>query len=67
MSLLDAQMRVEALGVLSGFRMEFYGCLAARADALFELAEAVLCTDGPVKSLVDCRWRPSTGAGMVRV
>ena len=40
-----------ALGELSGFRQEFYRCLPARADALFELAEAVLCADGPVRSL----------------
>jgi hypothetical protein len=37
-------------GVLSGLRQEFYRCLPARADALFELAEAVLCADGPVRS-----------------
>src|SRR2546421_4233933 len=42
-----------ALGELSGFRQEFYRCLPARADALFELAEAVLCADGPVRSLVE--------------
>lgn len=42
-----------ALGVLSHFRVEFYDCLYARADALFELADAVLCADGPVKSLVE--------------
>ena len=41
------------IGVLSGFRREFYGCLSARADALFELTDAVLCADGPVKTLVD--------------
>jgi hypothetical protein len=35
-----------ALGELSRFRQEFYRCLPARADALFELAEAVLCADG---------------------
>jgi hypothetical protein len=40
-----------ALGELSRFRQEFYRCLPARADALFELAEAVLCADGPVRSL----------------
>lgn len=44
---------VEALGVLSRFRVEFYECLYARADALFELTDAVLCTDGPVRSLVE--------------
>ena len=34
--------RVEALGRLSGFRREFYGCLTRRGDALFELTDAVL-------------------------
>jgi hypothetical protein len=34
------------------FRGELYGCLTARADALFELTDAVLCADGPVKTLV---------------
>jgi len=44
--------RQAAFGELVRFRQEFYGCLTARADALFELAEAVLCTEGPVRSLV---------------
>jgi hypothetical protein len=38
---------------LVGFRREFYACLTARADALFELTDAVLCADGPVTSLVE--------------
>ncbi|CAG7651202.1 NF041680 family putative transposase [Actinacidiphila bryophytorum] len=38
---------------LSRFRGEFYSCLTRRADALFELADAVLCADGPVRSLVE--------------
>jgi DDE superfamily endonuclease len=42
-----------ALGDLVGFRREFYACLTARADALFELCDAVLCADGPVTSLVE--------------
>ena len=37
--------------VLSRFRQEFHACLAARADELSELADAVLCADGPVRSL----------------
>src|SRR5215218_4884701 len=45
--------RLVALGELSRFRHEFYASLTARADALFELTEAVLCADGPVTSLVD--------------
>ncbi|WP_406385426.1 NF041680 family putative transposase [Streptomyces sp. NBC_01618] len=44
---------VEPLSVLSRFRIEFYDCLYTRADALFELTDAVLCADGPVKSLVE--------------
>ena len=40
-------------GELSRFRQEFYASLTARADALFELTEAVLCADGPVRSLVE--------------
>ncbi|WP_344598513.1 transposase, partial [Streptomyces violaceusniger] len=43
----------EAFDVLSRFRVEFYECLYARADALFELTDAVLCADGPVKTLVE--------------
>lgn len=37
---------------LATFRRHFYQCLYRRADALFELADAVLCADGPVTSLV---------------
>jgi DDE superfamily endonuclease len=38
---------------LAGFRQEFYRSLTARADALFELTDAMLCADGPVRSLVE--------------
>ncbi|WP_218002631.1 transposase [Nocardia brevicatena] len=40
------------LGELVGLRQAFYDCLTARADVLFELCEAVLCAEGPVRSLV---------------
>ncbi|MFD7015775.1 NF041680 family putative transposase [Streptomyces sp. NPDC059928] len=43
----------EPLAELSCFRGEFYSCLTARSDALFELTDAVLCGDGPVKSLAE--------------
>src|SRR5919206_2028237 len=43
----------DALGELARFRRKFYDCVTARADALFELADAVLCADGPVRSLVE--------------
>jgi hypothetical protein len=52
-----------ALTVLSGLRHEFYGCLSARADELFELVEAVLCTDGPVRTLVDLALAPEHRRG----
>lgn len=53
MSLSNIAARVESLTALSRFRAGFYACLTARADALFELTEAVLCADGPVRSLVE--------------
>jgi hypothetical protein len=42
-----------ALGQLSAFRREFHACLTRRGDALVELTDAVLCSDGPVRSLVE--------------
>ncbi|MER6549709.1 NF041680 family putative transposase [Streptomyces sp. NPDC001250] len=41
----------QALAELSSFRMELYAAMPRRADALFELTDAVLCADGPVVSL----------------
>ena len=38
-----AVARYRALERLREFRAGLYGCLARRADALFELADAVLC------------------------
>ncbi|WDZ88330.1 NF041680 family putative transposase [Nocardiopsis sp. HUAS JQ3] len=53
MSLMDDAVGVEALPTLSWFRSEFHDCLPRRADTLFELCDAMLCSDGPVSSLVD--------------
>jgi DDE superfamily endonuclease len=39
------------LAVLSRFRLDFHECLTARRDELSELADAVLCADGPVRTL----------------
>ena len=47
-----AVARYRALERLRGFRQSLYECLDARADALFELADAVLCADHAVTSLV---------------
>lgn len=38
---------------LIGFRVDLYRCLRKRADALFELADAVLTAPGRVRSLVE--------------
>jgi hypothetical protein len=50
-SLQDGAADVESLAVLSRFRLDFHACLAARTDELCELAGAVLCAGGPVRSL----------------
>jgi hypothetical protein len=52
-SLQDGAGRVESLAGLSRFRREFYECLSLRADALFELTDAVLCAGGPAVSLAE--------------
>ena len=62
-SMLHDACDVESLGVLCGFRSAFYDCLTARKDALFELADAVLCTDGPVKTLVGLSLAPEHRRG----
>ncbi len=48
---------------LAAFRGELYRCFTARADALFELADAVLCADGPVKTLVGLSLAPEHQRG----
>jgi hypothetical protein len=53
----------DAAGELAGFRRELHRCLTARADALFELSDALLCTDGPVKSLVGLSLAPEHRRG----
>jgi hypothetical protein len=50
-SLQDGAADVESLAVLSRFRRDFHACLTARTDELCELADAVLCAGGPVRSL----------------
>ena len=62
-SVLDEAARVESLSVLSRFRADFYGCLTARADALFELTDALLCTEGPVQTLVGLALAPEHRRG----
>ena len=58
------------------FRQNFYRCLPVRADALFELTDAVLCGAGPVRSSAElspgkysevlCRDSPGGWRGVTR-
>src|SRR5215831_10171461 len=52
-----------AFGVLAGFRREFHACLTARRDQGFELADAVLCAGGPVRSLAGLSLAPEHRRG----
>lgn len=49
--------------VLSRFRLDFRACLSARADELCELADAVLCADGPVRTLAGLSLAPGHRRG----
>src|ERR1039458_1571375 len=51
------------LAVLSRFRADFHACLTARADELSELADAVLCADGPVRTLAGLSLAPEHRRG----
>ncbi|WP_211228376.1 transposase [Glycomyces tenuis] len=51
MSILPEVGAVAGAGALESFRARFYQCLTSRGDALFELADALLCSPGPVRSL----------------
>ncbi|MEE1801899.1 transposase [Streptomyces sp. JV176] len=65
-SLLPDAVRKEAFAEASEasrFRCEFYECLTARHDELFELVDAVLCADGAVKSLLDLTLLPEHRRG----
>src|ERR1019366_7887595 len=48
---------------LAAFRGELYRCCTARADALFELTDAVLCADVPVRTLVGVSLGPEGRRG----
>jgi DDE superfamily endonuclease len=59
----EAVARFGALRALEEFRLRLYGCLTARADALFELADAILCADHAVTSLVQLCLEPEFTRG----
>ena len=62
-SQLPDAVRREAFAEASRFRGEFYECLTARRDELFELTDAVLCVDGPVTSPVELTLIPEHRRG----
>jgi len=49
--------------LLEAFRSELFRCFTHRADALFELADAVLCADGPVRVLAGLSLEPEHRRG----
>ena len=51
------------LGDLEAFRTKFCDSMSSRADALFELTDAVLCYPGPVSTLVDLSLCPEHRRG----
>jgi hypothetical protein len=59
----DAGTGPVALAVLSRFRREFRACLDGRADELLELADAVLCAEGPVRNLAALSLAPGHQRG----
>ena len=62
-SLPDDAAGAGPLAVLSRFRVDFHACLTARADELSELADAVLCADGPVRNLAGLSLAPEHRRG----
>jgi hypothetical protein len=53
----------DALGRLAGFRGEVYRCLGKRADALLDLADAVLCGQDRVLMLAELSLEPECRRG----
>jgi hypothetical protein len=53
----------QARGPLAAFRGEVYRCLGRRRDALFELADAVLCRPGRVHMLAELSLEPEGRRG----
>jgi DDE superfamily endonuclease len=58
-----AVTRYRALEALRAFRRQLYECLPARADALFDLTDAILCADHAVTSLAELSLVPEFRRG----
>src|SRR5207344_1393960 len=62
-SLPDDAASAGPLAVLSRFRLDFHACLTARREEIFDLADAVLCADGPVRNLAALSLAPEHRRG----
>lgn len=62
-SLVHQDVLRDAFAEVSRFRSKLYASMTARGDALFELSDALLCTDGPVRTLVDLALVPEHRRG----
>ncbi|MFQ6199075.1 transposase [Streptomyces sp. NPDC000405] len=62
-SLVHQGVLRDAFAEVSRFWSELYACPTARDDALFKLCDALLCTDGPVRTLVDLAHAPEHRRG----
>lgn len=63
MSVQQHTLQRDPFAELSRFRADFYDSPNGRRDVLFELTDALLCTDGPVKTLVDLALAPEHRRG----
>lgn len=63
MGLVEHRVQRDAFAMMTEFRSELHECLVSRSDALFELCDALLCTDGPVRTLVDLALAPEHRRG----
>jgi glutathione S-transferase len=63
----DAGAGPLAAAALSRFRCEFHASLTARKDEIFELADAVLCAGGPVRSLAGLSLVPEHRRGHTKL
>jgi hypothetical protein len=59
----DTPARVGALAGLSRFRVGLLACFTRRGAALFELADGMLCAQGPVRSPVELSLEPEFRRG----
>ncbi len=62
-SLVHQGVLRDAFAEVSHSRSELYAYLTVRGDALFELCDALLCTDGPVRTLADLALAPEHRRG----